>query len=63
MTLRQTLVFDLDGTLVDSLPDLCAALNHMLRGFDRRELSSDEVRRMIGDGTYALVGRALRTTG
>jgi phosphoglycolate phosphatase len=57
------LVFDLDGTLVDSLPDLRAALNHMLRGLKRQELSSDEVRRMIGDGTHALVGRALRATG
>src|SRR5512132_1971258 len=62
--MQQTaLVFDLDGTLVDSLPDLRAALNEMLRGLARRELSADEVRRMIGDGTHALVGRALRATG
>ena len=63
MNSKPTLVFDLDGTLVDSLPDLRAALNHMLRGLDRRELSSDEVRGMIGDGTHALVDRALRATG
>jgi phosphoglycolate phosphatase len=60
---KAALVFDLDGTLVDSLPDLRAALNEMLRGLARRELSADEVRRMIGDGTHALVGRALRATG
>ena len=60
---QAALVFDLDGTLVDSLPDLRAALNEMLRGFARRELSADEVRGMIGDGTQALVGRALRATG
>jgi len=60
---QAALVFDLDGTLVDSLPDLRAALNDMLRGFGRRELSADEVRRMIGDGSQALVGRALRATG
>jgi phosphoglycolate phosphatase len=60
---QAALVFDLDGTLVDSLPDLRAALNEMLRGLERRELSADEVRRMIGDGTHALVGRALGTTG
>ena len=60
---QAALVFDLDGTLVDSLPDLRAALNEMLRGLERRELSADEVRRMIGDGTHALVGRALRATG
>ena len=57
------LVFDLDGTLVDSLPDLQAALNGMLRGLARRELSADEVRGMIGDGSHALVGKALRATG
>jgi phosphoglycolate phosphatase len=60
---KTALVFDLDGTLVDSLPDLRAALNEMLRGLARRELSADEVRRMIGDGTHALVERALRATG
>ena len=60
---QAALVFDLDGTLVDSLPDLRAALNEMLRGLARRELSADEVRRMIGDGTHALVTRALRATG
>jgi phosphoglycolate phosphatase len=60
---QAALVFDLDGTLVDSLSDLRAALNEMLRGLARRELSADEVRRMIGDGTHALVGQALRATG
>lgn len=63
MTLQPALVFDLDGTLVDSMPDLRAALNEMLCGLGRRELSADEVRGMIGDGTHALVGRALRATG
>jgi phosphoglycolate phosphatase len=58
------LLFDLDGTLVDSLPDLRAALNQTLRDLGRREVvSSDEVRAMIGDGTRALVERALRATG
>ena len=60
---QAALVFDLDGTLVDSLPDLRAALNETLRGLTRRELSASEVRGMIGDGSHALVGRALRATG
>ena len=60
---KTAVVFDLDGTLVDSLPDLRGALNEMLRGLARRELPADEVRRMIGDGTHALVERALRATG
>jgi phosphoglycolate phosphatase len=60
---QAALLFDLDGTLVDSLPDLRAALNQTLRERGRRELSSAEVRNLIGDGTRALVERALRATG
>ena len=56
-------VFDLDGTLIDSLPDLRAALNKMLRAIDRPELSPEVVRKMIGDGTATLVRRALEATG
>jgi phosphoglycolate phosphatase len=57
------LIFDLDGTLVDSLPDLRVALNGMLLGLGRRQLAASEVRVMIGDGTRALVQRALAATG
>lgn len=60
---RVALVFDLDGTLVDSMPDLRAALNVMLAEVRRRELAPDEVRYMIGDGTRALVERALAASG
>lgn len=60
---RTALLFDLDGTLVDSLPDLQTALNEMLRGFGGRELTAGEVRQMIGDGSRALVTRALGETG
>ena len=57
------LLFDLDGTLVDSLLDLRSGLNQMLSEMGRRELSPEEVRLMIGDGSRALVGRALSATG
>ena len=60
---RRALIFDLDGTLVDSLPDLQSALNEMLRARSRRELNADEVRQMIGDGSRALVERALAASG
>lgn len=52
------LLFDLDGTLVDSVPDLHAALNEMLRERGRRPLSRHQVKRMVGDGVPALVARA-----
>jgi phosphoglycolate phosphatase len=57
------LVFDLDGTLVDSVPDLRAALNQMLRERGRRPLSSPQVKRMVGDGVPPLVARALAASG
>lgn len=57
------LIFDLDGTLIDSAPDLRAALNEMLRERGRGPLSLPQVRRMIGDGVPALVARALEASG
>jgi phosphoglycolate phosphatase len=57
------LVFDLDGTLVDSAPDLHAALNQMLRERGRPALPLPQVKRMIGDGVPTLVSRALAASG
>src|ERR1700745_1074301 len=57
------LIFDLDGTLVDSVPDLRAALKEMRRERGRRPLSSREVKRMVGDGAPMLVARALAASG
>src|SRR5215472_755958 len=57
------LVFDLDGTLVDSVPDLHASLNEMLRERGRRPLSPPQVKRMVGDGVPALVAHALAASG
>src|SRR3954452_7077456 len=60
---RTALLFDLDGTLIDSLPDLHAAVNELLRSLRRPELMPNQVRQMIGDGSRALVERALAATG
>lgn len=57
------LLFDLDGTLVHSLPDLTLALNRLLAEEDRRRLSEPEVARMVGDGARVLVERAFSATG
>src|SRR3984893_13186595 len=57
------LVFDLDGTLVDSVPDLRAALNQMLRERGRRLLSPPQVKHMVGDGVPALVAAAPAASG
>jgi len=57
------LIFDLDGTLVDSAEDLRVAMNLVLAERDRRALSRDEVIAMIGDGAPALIQRAFAHTG
>jgi phosphoglycolate phosphatase len=54
----RTLLLDLDGTLVHSVPDLAAALNRLLRGRGLAALSQSEVASMVGDGVTKLVERA-----
>ncbi|MBM3567287.1 MAG: phosphoglycolate phosphatase [Alphaproteobacteria bacterium] len=59
----QAIVFDLDGTLIDTAPDLTAALNHVLTASGRPALPASEVRSMIGDGVVALLRRGLAAAG
>ena len=60
---RSALLFDLDGTLVHSLPDMAGALNTLLEELALPLLDIDQVRLMIGDGIPALVHRALEAEG
>ena len=53
------LVFDLDGTLIDSRLDLIHSVNAMLRHLGRPELDGDVIASYVGDGAPALVRRAL----
>ena len=53
------LIFDLDGTLIDSRLDLVHSVNAMLRHFKRPELPEDVVASYVGDGAPMLVRRAL----
>ncbi|HEV2336226.1 MAG TPA: phosphoglycolate phosphatase [Stellaceae bacterium] len=57
------LVFDLDGTLVDSVPDLTNALNKVLRERGYAPLVPTEVAPMVGDGVPTLVARAFAARG
>ena len=57
------LVFDLDGTLIDSRLDLIHSVNAMLRHFGRAELDGDVIASYVGDGAPALVRRALVGAG
>jgi phosphoglycolate phosphatase len=58
-----TVGFDLDGTLVDTAPDLCRAVNHALSTIGRPQLSEKATREVIGGGTRAMLTRALERTG
>jgi len=53
------LIFDLDGTLVDSREDLANSINAMLRHFSKKELPHEVISSYIGDGAPMLVRRAL----
>lgn len=56
-------LFDLDGTLVDSSLDLCPAINHALAMENRPTLSLAQARQMIGGGAIAMLERGLEATG
>lgn len=58
-----TIVFDLDGTLVDTAGDLTASLNHALQMLGRAAVDPASVRRMVGRGGRVLVERGLAATG
>ena len=63
MTLPGLVIFDLDGTLVDTAPDLCAALKHALAGLGRPRVDAATVRHLVGHGARALLGRGLARSG
>jgi phosphoglycolate phosphatase len=62
MTAR-AVIFDLDGTLVDTAPDLMLATNHVLSLMDRRPITMGEVRAFVGHGARALIARGALATG
>jgi phosphoglycolate phosphatase len=59
---RPLIVFDLDGTLIDSRRDLADSTNEMLESYGARTLPMDQVIAMVGDGARMLVRRALAAT-
>lgn len=56
---KEAILFDLDGTLIDSVPDLAAAVNSMLGRLGRDTYSEDTIRYWVGNGAQMLVQRAL----
>lgn len=56
-------VFDLDGTLADTVPDVAPALNHALETLGRAPVPADEVRDLVGHGSRDLIRRGLERSG
>ena len=59
MTQKYTILFDLDGTLVDTAPDLMNAHNHVMKKYGFPTKSTNEIRNLIGKGAGALIGRSI----
>ena len=57
-----SVVFDLDGTLIDSIPDVVGALNRLLEEEGRRPITLDEGKGMVGEGAVPMVARAFAAT-
>ena len=59
MRQKFTILFDLDGTLVDTAPDLMRAHNHVMKKFGYPTKSTEEIRNLVGKGAGALIGRSI----
>tara|TARA_B110000116_G_C16754727_1_gene545184 strand:- start:472 stop:1155 length:684 start_codon:yes stop_codon:yes gene_type:complete len=59
MTQKLTILFDLDGTLVDTAPDLINAHNYVMKKFGYESKSNDEIKGLIGKGAGAMISRSL----
>ena len=59
MKQKFTILFDLDGTLVDTAPDLMLAHNHVMRQFGYPTKTTEEIRCLVGQGAGALIGRSI----
>jgi len=59
MRQKFTILFDLDGTLVDTAPDLMLAHNHVMKKFGYPTKSTEDIRNLVGKGAGALIGRSI----
>ena len=59
MKQKFTILFDLDGTLVDTAPDLMHAHNHVMKKFGSPTKSTEQIRNLVGKGAGAMIGRSI----
>ena len=59
MTKKLTILFDLDGTLVDTAPDLLSAHNHVMKKFGYSSRNLNEIKNLVGKGAAVMIGRSI----
>ena len=59
MTQKLTILFDLDGTLIDTAPDLMGAHNHVMKKYGYPTKSTSEIRNLVGRGAGVMIGRSI----
>ena len=59
MKQKLTILFDLDGTLIDTAPDLMNAHNHVMKKYGYPTKSTEDIRNLVGKGAGALIGRSI----
>ncbi len=59
MTQKLTILFDLDGTLADTAPDLMMAHNYVMKKFGYNTKSIDEIKEYVGKGAAVMIGRSV----
>ena len=59
MKQKFTILFDLDGTLVDTAPDLMRAHNHVMKKYGYPTKSTEEIRNLVGKGAGVMIGRSI----
>ena len=59
MSQKLTILFDLDGTLIDTAPDLMNAHNHVMKKFGYEAKSVEDMRKLVGKGAASLIGRSI----
>ena len=59
MVQKLTILFDLDGTLIDTAPDLMNAHNYVMKKFGYETKTTEDIRNLVGKGAAALIGRSV----
>ena len=59
MEQKFTILFDLDGTLIDTAPDLMNAHNHVMKKYGYETKTTEDIRQLVGQGAASLIGRSV----